>query len=193
MFFTQVLLKLQNLGHFSGIKQMHFLETCCNPTLPILHRMQASRSRKTSWIQGGRIQDSRSRKRRLDPRSLFALNLESKETGSTKLVLRVESWIQVRRALSATINCNFLNAQLFCEGHVLWDFVVLQPFNTIILSKNKSNVSFCIFKDVKTKKQKTSKNWGNTNKDNAWSPGQTFSVQFFLFSRGFVVIHIHIL
>jgi hypothetical protein len=77
MFFTQVLLKLQNLGHFSRVKQMHFLETCCNPTLPILHRMQASRSRKTSWIQGGRIQDSRSRKRRLDPRSLFASNLES--------------------------------------------------------------------------------------------------------------------
>jgi len=33
--------------------------------------------------------------------------------------------------------------------------VVLQPFNTIILSKSKSNVSFCIFKDIKTKKQKT--------------------------------------
>ena len=120
LFFTHFL--LQTLGHF-GDQKNAFLATCCNPTLPILHRIQDSRSRiRLVESKRVRIQDSNF----LNPKELDSrfkiqtnffnprLNLESWILNPERLdprsflwVLNLEAWLQVLRALSAASNWNF--------------------------------------------------------------------------------------
>ena len=71
------------------VKRMHFLATCCNPTLPTLHRIQDSRSRiRLVESKRGRIQDSNFlNPKELDSRFKIQTNFFNPR-------LNLESWIQ---------------------------------------------------------------------------------------------------
>ena len=105
--------ELWNLWHVLVIKNCNFVQACSHPTLSEIHRAQDSRfkipkklleskaldprfkiqdPKKTYWIQGDRIQDSRSPQKNWIRRP-SALNLESKEVGLKKFFLSLESWI----------------------------------------------------------------------------------------------------